>query len=91
MNEQIGNKEEITEDIANELADKYIELADLDGNGTIDLEEMKTFMNKMDGAPDDCEDIFKQIDTDGDGEITKDEFAKLIMQVVNDKNDEGDE
>jgi len=93
LNEQLENGEEIDEEKAQEIADKYIEIADLDGNGTIDLEEMKAFMTKMEGASDDCEELFKSIDEDGDGEISKEEFAKAIIQVINDKKngDDGEE
>ena len=48
-------------------------------------------MTKMDGGSEDCEDLFKSLDKDADGEITKEEFAKAIIQVVNEKKDDGED
>jgi len=51
---------------------------DLDGNGSIDLDEMKAAVEKAgltEAFPaDKCEALFKAIDTNGDGEIDEEEF-----------------
>jgi len=91
LNDKLSAGEELTEDNVGEAAENYIKLADTDGNGTIDLEELKAFFAKVEGASEDVEEIFKSLDEDGDGEISKDEFAKAIIQAVKDKDGDKEE
>jgi len=75
LNESLETGEELTEEKAEEVAEQYVKIADLDGNGTISLDEFKTFMQKLEGASEDCEELFNSFDEDKDGEITASEFA----------------
>lgn len=47
---------------------------DLDGSGYIDQEELAYICNEL--SIDDLSDVFKQLDKDGDGRISIEEFAK---------------
>ena len=52
---------------------------DLDNNGVIDLEEMQTVIRKEICAPlkkSEIRDMYKELDTDGDGTIDFDEFHR---------------
>ena len=54
---------------------------DRDGNGYIDLKEMKTVITRM-GEPftdKEADELFKSADIDGDGKLDYDEFVKMIM------------
>ena len=54
-----------------------MEIADLDGSGTIDLEEFQEFVLKVDEKKnkDTMENTFKFTDADGDGELSIQEFG----------------
>ena len=61
-----------------------MELADTDGSGTIDLSEFKDFINKLSEKMEESkvEEIFKEIDENGDGEISKEEFGKALLSAL---------
>lgn len=48
-------------------------------------------MTKLEGGEEDCEELFKSFDEDGDGEISPEEFAKAIVQAVQDSKAAADE
>lgn len=56
-------------------------VADTDESGTIDFDEWTKFINKLEDGEeeqtteDDLRKIFDEIDTDGDGELTVEEFG----------------
>lgn len=56
-------------------------IADTDESGTIDFDEWTKFINKLEDGEedqtteDDLRKIFDEIDTDGDGELTVEEFG----------------
>lgn len=54
-----------------------MEIADVDGSGTIDPAEFFDFIQKLDesATAESTEEIFKSIDTDGDGELSVAEFG----------------
>eukprot|EP00949_MAST-11_sp_MAST-11-sp1_P002809 g2809.t1 len=65
---------------------------DLDGNGTVDIEEFRTGVHKMfpKMSEEDVELFFRRFDRDGDGEIEYHEFAKFaegVTGVVREAND----
>merc|ERR1712152_61148 len=56
---------------------------DRDGNGYIDLRELKTVITRM-GEPlsdKEAEEIFKVADLNGDGKLDYDEFVQMILQT----------
>ena len=55
---------------------------DRDGNGYIDLKELKTVITRM-GEPlsdKEAEEIFRVADLNGDGKLDYDEFVQMIIQ-----------
>ena len=56
---------------------------DRDGNGYIDLRELKTVITRM-GEPlsdREAEEIFRVADLNGDGKLDYDEFVSMILQT----------
>ena len=54
---------------------------DKDGNGYIDLREMKTVITRMGEPLSDAEadDMFRAADLNGDGKLDYDEFVQMIL------------
>jgi Ca2+-binding EF-hand superfamily protein len=70
-------------------AEKKMRWMDKDKNGSVSLDEMKTFYegkkNKK-GEPMEAEDVFVGTDADGDGKVTIEELSKGInWKLVNQK------
>ena len=60
---------------------------DRDGNGYIDLRELKTVITRM-GEPlsdQEADEIFRAADLNGDGKLDYDEFVSMIL--TGDEND----
>ena len=75
------------------MANQWLKIADLDGNGTIDFNEFKEFMTKLQDEEtdeDQLREVFNSIDEDGSGELDIDEFAKAIKSSVIDVEDHED-
>lgn len=78
-----------------------MELADKDGNGHLDLKEFTDFFSKAEGAPltqTEIVTIFNEFDTTGDNQLSVEEFARAIYNVMladqeeyEDDEGEGDE
>ena len=52
-----------------------MEIADVDGSGSIDLAEFKEFMSRLSlraGADEDLDNCFKSADENGNGELNQD-------------------
>jgi len=49
---------------------------DIDGNGNLTMSEMSAFLGPM--SPREIEDLFKDVDEDGDGTISETEFCRAI-------------
>ena len=53
-----------------------MEIADLDGSGTIDLEEFQEFCNRLDNSDGlEIDKCFEEIDADGSGELDVEGFG----------------
>lgn len=65
--------EPITPESAKEIADKWMDIDDTDGSGTVDFGEFTDFIKKM--APDaedtELKQVFNAIDEDQSGELDK--------------------
>lgn len=48
IKDKIDAKQEFSENETNDLANKWMEIADIDGNGTIDLNEFEELTSKLD-------------------------------------------
>ena len=59
---------------------------DRDGNGYIDLKELKSVITRMGEAFSDIEadEIFRAADLNGDGKLDYDEFVQMILKPVDD-------
>ena len=68
----------LTEEQIAEFKEAF-QIFDKDGNGTISLDEMKNILLKYgsDFTEQDCEEIFKLLDTDGSNGISYAEFADV--------------
>ena len=67
-------------------------IADVDGNGTIDLTEFKEFIDKVseDMDAEALKEIFDSIDVNNDGELTIEEFGSAIFKTLNTTDEEND-
>ena len=67
-------------------------IADVDGNGTIDLTEFKEFIEKVseDMDAEALKEIFDSIDVNNDGELTIEEFGSAIFKTLNTTDEEND-
>lgn len=67
------------------LSQKWIEVAfrayDIDGNGRISLEEIKSFIGDATIENDIWESMFREADVNGDGSIDLEEFKKIMLKV----------
>jgi calmodulin len=59
---------------------------DRDGNGYIDLKELKSVITRMGEALSDIEadEIFRAADLNGDGKLDYDEFVQMILKPADD-------
>ena len=66
--------------------DEYFSFMDTDNSGTISLDEVKAFILKKSGAvdEDEAEGMMKDLDTNEDGTVTKEEFLALLGSHVED-------
>ena len=55
---------------------------DKDGSGTIDKDELEGILNSIDEklSPADIQQMIKEADVDGDGQINYSEFANMLIQ-----------
>lgn len=86
VKESLGEAlDSVTEENAKDTAEKWIEVADVDGNGTISFEEFKDFFTKLkEGIDEDnLKEVFESIDTDGSGELDVEEFGQAILSTLN--------
>ena len=70
------------------LSDKYLRLAfnsyDKDGSQLLSVDEIKKALGLIEGNEDNevIKNIIKEIDLNGDGQISFDEFKQLMLKVV---------
>ena len=60
---------------------------DLDGSGSITIDEILKVLNAKDSSPEDIEEwhkIIAEIDKDGNGEISFEEFYEMMQKLVKD-------
>jgi len=69
------------------MSEKWIKIADLDGNGTISFDEFKEFFSKLLGEEDAKEEsmkeVFDNIDENKNGQLDASEFTKAILATLN--------
>ena len=68
-----------------EIAEKWMEIADTDGSGTVDAAEFVDFVQKLDEAnynEDATKAIFAGADADGDGQLSVEEFGSAIHESL---------
>jgi Ca2+-binding EF-hand superfamily protein len=62
-----------------------LEIADKDGNGTLDLKEFSVFFTKIEGIPlsqMEISNLFREYDQTGDNQLSVEEFARAIYNVL---------
>jgi len=94
IREKIEGGDEISNDDTTEMATKWMELADVDGNGTIDAEEFKDMINKLDSNIDEekINEVFSAHDQDSNGALQVETFGLALYDCLKlMKNDEGEE
>jgi len=57
---------------------------DKDGNGKLSAEELKSVLTSLGEklSPQECDEIIRLADTDGDGQIAYREFVKFLMSAL---------
>jgi len=84
LKDKIEESAEISAELSAEIADSWMEIADVDGNGTIDFDEIKELVQKLEYTmeDDDLKTIFDEQDTDADGELSKEELGNTVFSVL---------
>jgi Ca2+-binding EF-hand superfamily protein len=61
-----------------------MEVADIDGNGTIDVEEFKEMITKLDEKFDESKasEIFGSSDADGNGKLSVENFGSALYECL---------
>ena len=77
---------EVSEDSSAEIAKQWMAIADTDGSGTIDIEEFKEFINKLDSTieEDTIKGSFDSLDGNNDGELSVENFGKALFDIIKD-------
>lgn len=84
MNKQTSDRS-LTIESVGEIAMKWMELADQNGDGELDLKEFTEFFSRLDGfvvSDDEIRAIFEDFDGSGNKKLSVEEFARAIHQIV---------
>jgi Ca2+-binding EF-hand superfamily protein len=93
IRDKLDAGESLSTDETTDIASKWMDFADVDGSGTIDAEEFKDMINKLDEKFEDSrvKDIFQAQDSDGNGQLSVESFGKALYECLSQmKNDEGE-
>lgn len=93
MKEKIEESGEVSAEISTEIAESWMEIADVDGSGTIDMDELKELVTKLEYTMEDdaLKVIFDEQDGNDDGELSKEEFGNAIFSVLKANKDQAAE
>lgn len=83
----------MTEEESTEIAQGWMEIADVDGSGTIDEAEYIEFLQKLDETmeADAIKEIFANADSEGSGALTVEQFGQALHESLKTmKKDEGE-
>ena len=84
LNAQIGGAELNTE-MVYQTAVNWMELADTDKNGVLGFDEFIEFFQYLDNivvSDEELEHIFVDLDENGNGSLSLDEFAKALLRTI---------
>ena len=90
LKEKIDESEDVSAELSTEIAESWMEIADVDGSGTIDMEELKELVSKLEYTMDDdaLKEVFDEQDGNADGELSKEEFGNAIFSVLKANKDQ---
>jgi len=84
VNAQYSN-EKLTMENIQALVIDWMDVADADGNGELDLEEFAEFLQSIESihvSPDDVQKVFQEFDKAGNGFLTCEAFATAVYQCL---------
>lgn len=78
------NENEMTQEAATALAKEWMDLADIDGSGTIDMGEFKDFTDKLECnlSAEKVEAIFEAADKNNNKELDIEEFGASFFETI---------
>jgi len=85
--------EGVTEEKSAEIAQQWMDIADVDESGTIDKSEFAEFLQKLDKDLEQskCDELFDAQDGDNSGELNIEAFGKALYEGIKDmKFEEGE-
>ena len=84
IKEKIDAGEEMSEQETTDLATKWMDIADVDGSGTIDIDEFKDMVSKLDESisADKVKELFVAQDGDGSGELSVEKFGVALHEAL---------
>lgn len=91
IKDEINDDEaEMTQEAATALAKEWMDLADVDGSGTIDIGEFKDFTDKLECnlSADKVEAIFEAADKNNNKELDVEEFGASFFETIKSMKEE---
>lgn len=91
IKEEINDDDtEMTQEAATALAKEWMDLADVDGSGTIDIGEFKDFTDKLECnlSADKVEAIFEAADKNNNKELDVEEFGASFFETIKSMKEE---
>ena len=86
VKKRLENDEDIDEDAANEYAEQWFGIADIDGNNLIDLEEFTEFVEKLDEkksiSKEEIKNQFENHDSNEQEALDKIEFGVALHEIL---------
>ena len=85
IKEEINDDDkEMTQEEATQIAKEWMDLADIDGSGTIDMGEFKDFIDKLECnlSAEKAEAIFNAADKNNNNELDIEEFGASFFETI---------
>ena len=84
VKEKIDAGEDMSSEETTDIATKWMDIADVDGSGTIDIDEFKDMISKLDDSisADKVKEIFDGQDGDGSGELSVEKFGIALHEAL---------
>jgi Ca2+-binding EF-hand superfamily protein len=89
LKEKLEETSEINVELSTEIANAWMEITDVNASGTIDMEELKELVTKLEYTMTEeaIKEVFDGEDSNADGELSKEEFGNAIFSILKSNKD----